>query len=400
MIRLSHRVGSAEPSATLEVAAKARELVGRGIDVVTFATGEPDFDTPRHVRKAAAEALEAGATRYPPLAGLPELRQAVVRRMEEDHGLLYSADQVLVTVGAKQAIYNLCQAVLEEGDEAVILAPYWVSYPEVVRLAGAEPVMVPSDFEDGFVPRLDRIEASLNENTRLIMLNTPSNPAGAVYPRRTLEGLADLLRCYPKVVVVTDDIYSRILFDGGSFENLAMAAPDLRHRIVIVDGVSKAFAMTGWRVGWAVGPGHLLDPMKLILGQSTSGATTFAQAGAVAALEGDQSVVDEMVAEFSRRRDHMVSRLEALEGISCRAPSGAFYALPDVRGLLGRSYGNDRVIASSGDIARLLIEEQAVAVVDGAPFGAEGFVRLSFATSMERIDEGIDRIESFVSKLN
>ncbi len=384
----------------MEVAAKARELVGRGIDVVTFATGEPDFDTPRHVRKAAAEALEAGATRYPPLAGLPELRQAVVRRMEEDHGLLYSADQVLVTVGAKQAIYNLCQAVLEEGDEAVILAPYWVSYPEVVRLAGAEPVMVPSDFEDGFVPRLDRIEASLNENTRLIMLNTPSNPAGAVYPRRTLEGLADLLRCYPKVVVVTDDIYSRILFDGGSFENLAMAAPDLRHRIVIVDGVSKAFAMTGWRVGWAVGPGHLLDPMKLILGQSTSGATTFAQAGAVAALEGDQSVVDEMVAEFSRRRDHMVSRLEALEGISCRAPSGAFYALPDVRGLLGRSYGNDRVIASSGDIARLLIEEQAVAVVDGAPFGAEGFVRLSFATSMERIDEGIDRIESFVSKLN
>jgi aspartate aminotransferase len=398
VIELSRRVRTAKPSATLAVAAKARELKAKGVDVVAFGTGEPDFDTPAHIKAAAKKALDEGMTSYPPLTGIPELRKAVVGRLKAERGLEYSADEVLVTVGAKQAIYNLCQAVLDEGQEAVIVAPYWVSYPEMVALAGAEPVIVQTRAEDGFAPTADTIAAAMNDRTRLLFLNSPSNPAGAVYTRETLEAVAEVVRKYPKVVVMTDDIYARILFEG-DFVSFAMAASDLRDRTVIVDGVSKAYAMTGWRLGWAVAETALIKPMSSIQGQSTSGATAFAQAGAVAALTGDQSVVDEMVGEFRRRRDHIVARLDAIDGVSCRAPGGAFYAFPDVRGLMGKRYG-DETIATSGDVTRLLIEHHAVAAVDGAPFGAEGFLRLSFATSMEQIDLGVDRLAEMVAALS
>ena len=399
MIDLASRVSSAAPSATLAVAAKARERARKGLEVISFGTGEPDFDTPAHIRAAAAEALEKGLTRYPPVNGIEELREAVASELESLRGLSYSPSSVLVTVGAKQAIYNLCQAVLEPGSEAVIVSPYWVSYPEMVSLAGARPVVVHADFEEDFVPQVKRIAAAMNEGTRLLMLNSPSNPAGAVIPEATLFELADVLRKYPKVVVMTDDIYSKILFDDVRFSNLAMVAPDLRDRIVIADGVSKAYAMTGWRVGWAVGPDRLIKAMSIVQGQSTSGVTAFAQAGAIAALTGDQSVVDSMVEEFSLRRDRMTAMLNAIDGVSCRAPSGAFYAFPDVRKLMGRRYG-DEELRTSGDMARILIEKQGLAVVDGAPFGAEGFIRLSFAASMEQIERGVSSLERFVTGLS
>ncbi|RMG20899.1 MAG: pyridoxal phosphate-dependent aminotransferase [Deltaproteobacteria bacterium] len=398
-MRLSHRARAVKPSATLATAAKARALKARGVDVVTFGTGEPDFDTPVHIKEAAVQALREGATKYPPVSGIPPLKEAIRARYRKAHGLDFEDAQVLVTVGAKQALYNLCQALLDAGDEALLVTPCWVSYPDMVTLAGATPVRVEARAEDGFEPRPEAVEAAIGPRTRLILLNSPSNPTGAVYGRDTLAGLAEVLRRHPDVVVVSDDIYEQILYDGRRFENLLSVAPDLADRTVIVSGVSKAYAMTGWRIGWAVGPEAIIAAMQKIQGQSTSGATHFAQAGAVAALTGDQSVVAEMVAAFDTRRRHLVEGLASIEGVACAMPGGAFYAFPDLRALLGRRF-EGRPLEDSVALADALLEAEAVACVPGGPFGAEGFLRLSFATSTEEIDRGLERIRRFVEQLD
>lgn len=398
MIRLSRRAAAVKPSATLATAAKARALKAKGVDVVLFGTGEPDFDTPDHIKIAAVKGLREGRTHYPPLSGIPELKGAIQDRLQADHDLSFGLSEILVTVGAKQALYDLCQAVLEEDDQAVIPGPYWVSYPDMVILAGAEPIHVPADPGDGFVPRAEDLEAAITSHTRLLFLNSPSNPSGAVYPREALEAIAEVVRRHPQVVVVSDDIYEKLIYDGAEFLNLLMVAPDLRDRIVLVNGVSKAYAMTGWRLGWAAGPPEVIAAMQRIQGQSTSGATAFAQMGAVAALTGDQGVVAAFLAEFDRRRRHMVSRLNDLEGVKCAMPGGAFYAFPDVRGVLARRLDGE-VIGDTARLCELLLDEVAVAAVPGAPFGAEGFLRMSFATSMDEIDRGIDRLGEFVGRL-
>ena len=399
MIRLSRRSVAVKPSATLATAAKARQLKAQGVDVVTFGTGEPDFDTPQALKDAASAALEAGETHYGPVPGILPLREAICEKLERDHGLSYAPDEVIVTVGAKQALYNLCQVALDEGDEAVLVAPCWVSYPDMVTLAGAESVWVRARPEDGFQPRPEEIEAAITERTRLIFLNSPSNPTGVVYDRATLEGIAAVLRRHPQVVIISDDIYEKILYDGREFLNILQVAPDLGERTVIINGFYKAYCMTGWRLGWAAGPKLLISAMQKIQGQSTSGATTYAQAGALEALRGsaDEALASNLAA-FDGRRRHIVARLDAIDGVSCAMPGGAFYAFPDIRALLGRRY-KGRPLADSVAFADALIEDQAVAVVPGGPFGAEGFLRMSYATSMEEIDRGIDRLEAFVSGL-
>ena len=343
--------------------------------------------------------LREGRTHYPPLSGIPELKSAIQDRLQVDHGLSFGLSEILVTIGAKQALYNLCQAVLDEGDQAVIPGPYWVSYPDMVTLAGAEPVHVPSDPAAGFVPRAEDLEAAITGHTRLLFLNSPSNPTGILYPHGALEAIAEVVRRHPQIVVVSDDIYEKLIYDGQKFENLLMVAPDLRDRIVLVNGVSKSYAMTGWRLGWAAGPPDVIAAMQRIQGQSTSGATSFAQLGAVAALTGDQKVVADFLAEFDKRRKHMVARLNDIEGISCAMPGGAFYAFPDVRGVLARRLQGE-VIGDTARLCELLLDEVAVAAVPGAPFGAEGFLRMSFATSMAEIDRGLDRLVDFVSRLD
>ena len=398
MSRLSHRARAVKPSATLATAAKARALKAKGVDVVAFGTGEPDFDTPEHIKQAATEALARGRTKYPPVGGIPELKEAIAERYAAERGLSYASEEIVVTVGAKQALYNLCQAVLDEGDEAVLVGPCWVSYPDMVSLAGGRPRLVGAPPETDFNPVAADVEAAMTGRTRLLFLNSPSNPTGAVYTEACLRELAEVVRRHPDLIVVSDDIYERILYDGRRFQNILSVAPDLRDRTVVISGVSKAYAMTGWRIGWAVGPQDLIGAMQKIQGQSTSGATHFAQVGAVAALTGDQSVVDEMVAAFDARRRHIVAGLEAIEGISCFMPGGAFYAFPDVRALLGRRHEGRR-LETSVDVTDALLDAEAVACVPGGPFGAEGFLRLSFATSLEEIDRGLERIARFVGSL-
>ncbi|MDF1566181.1 MAG: pyridoxal phosphate-dependent aminotransferase [Deltaproteobacteria bacterium] len=394
-MRLSERARAVKPSATLATAARARALKAEGKDVVLFGTGEPDFDTPAFIRQAAKDALDAGATHYPPLVGLPSLREAICTRLKLDQELDYAASEVIVGVGAKQVLYNACQALLDPGDEAVIITPYWVSYPDMVTLAGATSVYVETTPESGFQPTAEALEAALNERTRVLFVNSPSNPSGVILDRETLEAMAEVLRRYPEVTILTDDIYNRILYGDATFENILQVAPDLRDRVVIINGVSKTYAMTGWRVGWAVGPEEIIKAIGKIQGQSTSGATSFAQHGALAALTGDQGVVAEMVGHFARRRDLLCDGLAALPGVECAKPPGAFYAFPDLRALIGKKAGG-KLIDGSITLCDLLIEEQHLACVPGAPFGAEGFLRMSFAASDEDIERGLKRLADFL----
>lgn len=395
---LSSRARAVQPSATLATAARARALRAAGVDVVTFATGEPDLPTPEAIREAAKAALDRGETHYAPLRGLPELREAICARLQSDRGLTFDPDAVLVGVGAKQVLYNACQALLDPGDEAVLITPCWVSYPDMVRLAGARPVFVATRPEDRFEPDPKAIEGAITERTRLLFLNAPSNPTGAVIPRATLEAIAETLRRHPAVTVLSDDIYARIRYDDAEVPHLLEVAPDLRGRVLVVDGVSKSYAMTGWRIGWAAGPKALVDAMARIQGQSTSGATTFAQFGALAALTGDQGPVEEMRATFERRRALLCDGLDALPGVRCSRPAGAFYAFPDLREVLGRRV-EGHSIASSVDLCERLLELEHLACVPGTPFGAEGFLRLSFAASEETLQEGLARLRRFLARL-
>jgi aspartate aminotransferase len=396
-MRLSRRTEQLKPSATLAITAQAKQMKAQGIDVIGFGAGEPDFDTPAHIVEAAVGALHRGDTRYTPVGGTAELKQAICRAVERDYGQQYGPKEITVSCGAKHTLFNLFLALLDEGDEVIVPAPYWVSYPEQVSVAGGTSVVVPTREEHGFRLPAERLEDAITPRTKAIVLNSPCNPTGAMYGRDELRGLAEVLEGHD-ILVVSDDIYHKLVYDGLRFTSLLDVAPGLRDRLVIVNGVSKTYAMTGWRIGYAAGPASLIGAMENLQSQSTSNPTSFAQKGAVAAYEGPQECVDEMVRAFQERRDVLVEGLNRIPGVSCAVPQGAFYAFPNVSGVYGRSWAKG-VIRGSFDLAGYLLDEARTAVVPGEPFGSDDHIRLSYASSLESIRDGLERMATALERL-
>ncbi len=395
-MKLSRRATEVEESITLAISEKAAKLRAQGIDVVSFSAGEPDFDTPEHIKRAAVEALQKGYTKYLPATGLPALRKAVAKKFEQDNGLRYDPSQVVVSCGAKHSLYNVMQAVLEEGDEAIIPSPYWVSYPAMVKCTGARPVVVETREADDFKLRPEDLRRAVTPRSRLLIFCSPSNPTGTVYSAGELRALADVI-LETDLIVISDEIYEKLCY-GVPFASMAAARPEMIDRAVVVNGASKAYAMTGWRIGYAAGPAEIMAAAGRMQSQSTSNATSIAQYAALAALEGDQACVETMRAEYARRRDFIVGRLRAIPGVTCSEPRGAFYVFPRFSGLYGRSH-QGRPLSGSAAFAEALLEKAHIAVVPGSGFGSDGHLRLSYATSMEKIREGLDRLERFVGEL-
>lgn len=389
---LSKRVQRIKPSPTLAVTNRARQLRAAGKDVIGLGAGEPDFDTPEHIKEAAIRAIHDGFTKYTAVDGTPELKQAIIAKFHRDNGLKYAPEQILVSCGGKQSFYNLAQALLDPGDRVVIPAPYWVSYPDMVLLADAEPVIVPAGIEQQFKITPAQLDAALDGQTRLVVLNSPSNPTGVAYGRAELAALGEVLRAWPDVIIATDDMYEHILWSEEPFCNIVNASPDLYERTVVLNGVSKAYAMTGWRIGYAGGPAPLIGAMKKIQSQSTSNPTSISQVAAQAALDGDQGCIAPMLAAFRQRHDHVVARLNRLRGVHCLPAQGTFYAFPDVRGVIATHDGIDNDVA----LAEWILNDAGVAVVPGSAFGAEGYLRLSFATDMTSLDTALDRLEALL----
>ncbi len=376
-----------QPSATGAVLALATKLKAEGRDIVSLGAGEPDFDTPEHIRRAACEAIEAGATRYTPIDGTADLKAAIQRKFERDNQLEFNPEQILVSSGAKQSLFNLCIALLNDGDEAIVPAPFWVSYPDMVRLAGGDAVTVNTTLEDGFKLTPSQLEAALTPRTRLLILNSPSNPTGACYTRAELAALGETLVAYPDVVVVSDDIYEHIYWGAEGYASFATACPDLRERTVTVNGVSKAYAMTGWRIGYAAGPAELIRAMQTVQSQSTSNACSISQVAAQVALDGDQSAVRDMCAAYRERHDVFVEALNKLPGFECLPGDGSFYALPRVEGAIDAlGLGDDT------EFVKHLLDAANVACVPGTAFGAPGHVRMSFACSLDELKTAVERI--------
>ena len=388
-MKLSARAAALKPSLTLAIAAKARRLSAEGHDICSLSAGEPDFDTPAFIRDAAAAALAAGATRYGPAAGEPRLREAIAAKLSSENGMAVTADQVLVTNGGKQAIYNLFQVLLDPGDEGLLPAPYWLSYPEMAALAGARVTLLPCSAADGFRLDLGALEALITPRTRLLVLNTPSNPTGVVLQKDELEAIAALLRRQTHVAVMCDEIYEHLLAPGQRHHSLAALAPDLADRLFIVNGFAKGWAMTGWRLGYLAGPQTVLKAAIALQSQSTSNVCTFAQYGALAALEGPRDAVWSMAERFSARRRSLSEGLQGLPGVVLVPPTGAFYAFPDVG-----AWGLDSVT-----FCRRLLEEQGLALVPGAAFGDDRCVRLSCAVSTATIEDGLNRFHRFLASL-
>jgi aspartate aminotransferase len=391
-VTISRRASSIQPSPTLAITARAKALVAQGVDVVSFGAGEPDFDTPVHVKQAAIAAIEAGFSKYTATPGIPELRRAIAAKHERENGLRYEESEVIASVGAKHAIYNALQALVDDGDEVLIPAPYWASYPDMVRLAGGVPVIVETRVEDGFVPSAEAVRAKLTDRTVAIVLNSPSNPTGAVWSRDALSEIAQVLEGHT-CAIISDDIYEHLIYTGEPFANILNVAPQLRDRTLVINGLSKSFAMTGWRLGWAAGPKPIVAAMQKIQDQSTSNPTSFVQKAAVAALTGGNECVEQMRVKFDERRKYVHARLSAIPGVECPPIGGAFYAFPDVRALCAKQF-KGAAVGSDMRLAEILIDDYRVAVVPGTPFGAPGFMRLSFATSMEQLERGLDRIEA------
>ncbi len=392
IVKLAERARRISPSATMAVDAKAKEMQRAGIDVISFGAGEPDFPSPDNVKEAAIQGVKANFTKYTPVGGIPELRAAVSARLKQDEGLSYAPDQIIVGNGAKEMCYGICQVLLQQGDEAIIPSPYWVSYSEQVLLADATPVLVPTNEESGFKLSPAQLESAITPRTRLLILNSPCNPTGTVYSADELRGLGEVLRRYPDVTLLTDEIYKKISYlDNEWAPSAASVLSDLADQIVLVDGASKAYSMTGWRIGFAAGPKGLISAMSGLQSHSTSGAASVSQKAAIEAFAGDQAEVERMRREFQKRRDSVVAALNSMPGVRCLTPEGAFYAFPNVQGALGRSYGSRRVDTSL-DLVSYLLEEAHVAVVPGEAFGAPGYLRISYATSQETIDEGMRRM--------
>lgn len=386
---LSQRVQKVKPSATLAVTAKANELKAQGIQIVPMGSGEPDFDTPKNIQQAGIDAINNGDTRYTAVDGTPVLKQAIIDKFKRENNLNYTNTEVMVSSGGKQVFYNLCQAVLNEGDEVIIPAPYWVSYPDMVILGDATPVVVETGLEQDFKITPAQLEASITNKTKLFVINSPSNPTGAVYSKDELKALADVLVNHPQILIITDDIYEHIRWGGEDFINIVMAKPALKDRTIILNGVSKGYAMTGWRIGYAGGPEIIIKAMKKIQGQSTSNPCSIAQAAALEALNGDQSIIGTMVNAFEERHEFIVNALNAIDGVECSRSQGAFYSFPRVEGLIKRLGLKDDV-----ELSTYCLEKLNIALVPGSAFGAPGYVRFSFATSMDNIKTAVEKLAS------
>jgi aspartate aminotransferase len=397
-MQLAKRLEHIKPSATIALNTKAKNLAAKGIDVASFAAGEPDFDTPDFAKDAAIAAIKGGFTKYTATAGIPELRAAICAKLERENQLSYAPEQILVSCGAKHSLFNIFQALISAGDEVIIFSPYWVSYPDMVKLADGTPIIVETREENGFAPRSADLKKVLTPRTKAIVLNSPSNPTGGIYTREALQEIAAAVRDH-SCAIITDDIYEKLLYAPGPFVNILNVAPELKSRTIVVNGMSKAYSMTGWRIGYAAGEKDVIAAMQMIQDQSTSNATSIAQKAALAALQGPKEAVDNMVVEFKARRDLIVAGLNAIPGITCGVPGGAFYVFPNVKQLLGRKY-KGQVIQGSLQLSELLLEEFKVAAVPGQPFGAEGFLRLSFATSRQVIEKGLGRIREMVNALS
>jgi len=386
-LTLAQRVGRIKPSPTLAVTAKAGELKAQGKDVLSLGAGEPDFDTPAHIKAAAQKAMDSGFTKYTPVGGTPGLKKAIIDKMKRDNGLDYKPNQVLVSCGGKQSCYNLCMAYLNATDEVIIPAPYWVSYPDMVLLADATPVILPTTAATRFKITPDQLERAITPRTRMIFLNSPSNPSGMAYSRAELVALGEVLRKHPQVLIASDDMYEKILWTGEAYSNLINACPDLYDRTIVIHAVSKTYSMTGWRIGWACGPAKLITAMADVQSQSTSNPNSIAQVAAEAALAGDQSCVEEMRLAFKARHDKLVADLNSVPGVKCLPGDGTFYVFPNVEGLMARLGCKTDL-----ELSDKLLNEALVAVVPGSAFGAEGHLRLSFATSDKVLNGCIERL--------
>ena len=397
-MKLARRVSKIQPSPTLAITSKAKAMKAEGIDVVGFGAGEPDFDTPEHIKAVAKKALDAGYTKYTPVPGTPELKDAVIAKFRRDNGLEYKRENIIVSVGAKHSIYNVAQAFFEEGDEVVIPAPYWVSYPDIVLLAGATPVIVDTKENTGFKLTPQQLDQAITPRTKCVVLNSPSNPTGAAYTEEELKRIADVI-VRRDVTVLSDDIYEKLVYDGFRFVSIASFGEEIRKRTIVVNGLSKAYSMTGWRIGYVAAGKDLVSAMNNIQSQSTSNPVSFCDKAAIEALNGPQDFMKEWGAEFDRRRRFIVERLNRIPGVSCLMPQGAFYVFPNFSKVYGKKTPAGRVIDGSATLAAYLLEDHRVASVPGVAFGADEFQRLSYATSMKNIEKGIDRIEQAVKAL-
>jgi aspartate aminotransferase len=396
-ITLSSAVQRIKESPTLAVTAKASLLKSQGIDIIGLAAGEPDFDTPEFIKQGAIQAINDGKTKYTPVGGIPSLKNAIVDKFKNDNGLDYKADEIVVGVGGKQCIFNLCLSVLDAGDEVVIPAPYWVSYEDIAVLTGAEAKIISTTIEDNFKITAEQLDSALTEKTKLVFLNSPSNPTGSVYTKEELVQLATVLHKYPNVIIASDDIYEHINLNDQDFNNIVMVDPSLKDRSVILNGVSKAYSMTGWRIGYAAGPTKIIKAMTKLQSQSTSNPSSISQAAAETALRGNNECIAEMVKEFKLRHTYVVENINSINGLSCIPAEGAFYAFPYAQDAIDRLF-KANVISKNNDIGlcEYLLDKANVAVVPGSAFGAEGYFRLSFATSMENLVEAISRIKKAV----
>ena len=388
---LSNRIQKVKPSATITISAKAMELRANGVDVISLSAGEPDFDTPEHIKKAAIEAINKGQTKYTQVDGTPELKDAIINKFSRDNNLHYQRENIIASTGAKQTLYNLFQSVLEADDEVVIISPYWVSYPDMVILADANPVIMETHQEDNFEIDMDSFRAALTDKTKLLILNSPSNPTGLTYTKAQYESMGKILSDYPNVLIATDDMYEHIYWGNEPFTSFAEVCPNLFDRTITINGVSKAYAMTGWRIGYCGGPKSIVKAMKKVQGQSTSNPSSISQVAAIAALNGPQDAVNMMVGEYKKRHDYLCDALNKINGFNTSPGTGAFYLFPEVSSVI-----ESKGFADDIEFSSFLIDQANVAVIPGSAFGAEGCIRISYATSMELLKESIARIKSSI----
>jgi len=400
MIQLSERIQKIKPSATLAITAKAAELRASGKNIISLSVGEPDFETPKAAREAGIEAINAGFTRYTAVSGIPELRQAIAEKFRNDNDLDYEAEDILVSTGGKQCIYNLLQAMINPGDEVIIPAPYWVSYPDMVMLAEGVPVIVETSANTNFKFTAAQLEAAITPKTKLLFINSPSNPTGMVYSADDLAALGEVIRKYPNIAVATDDMYEKILFDDKKFATFAQINPDLKDRTITFNGVSKAYCMTGWRIGFCAGPRELIKAMGKVQGQSTSNPSSISQKAALAALTGPTDELDEMVKVYQTRRTWLVEALNNIPGIHCITPDGAFYLFPSVAGWIGKTTSDGIHLTNDVVICEWLLDAAGVALVPGTEFGSPGQIRFSYAVSQDTLEDAVNRIAKAVKTIS
>ncbi|MFL2559952.1 MAG: pyridoxal phosphate-dependent aminotransferase [Gammaproteobacteria bacterium] len=392
-MKLSKRISNTKTSATIAMSMKARELIAKGKDIISLSAGEPDFDTPEYIKKAAIQAINSGNTKYTPVDGMLILKEAIVQKFKNENNLNYLADQIIVSTGCKQSIYNLCQATLNLGDEVLIPSPYWVSYPEIVKLSDATPVFVNTTSETDFKITGKILEESITKKTRMLLLNSPSNPSGFIYTADDLKDIGEVLKNYPDIIIASDDIYEHVIFDNKKFTNILNICPDLYDQTVILNGVSKAYAMTGWRIGYAAGHIDIIGAMKKIQSQSTSCTCSIAQSAAKAALEGGEKEISDMVNEYETRSEFLHKELNKIKGINYKKPEGSFYAFVNVDGVINRISS----INDDFELAEYLLNKAGVAVVPGTAFGSPNHIRISFATSLENLKKAVNRIKNLLS---